>query len=776
MNAPEGPRSASFIEGLISFIVRQRYLVGAMILAITATAVYSARRVTVLMTNRAYYYYESNPDVPRLQKYEETFGRIPGFLLLVDADDVFQSDVLAYLRRLTRKLEQVPLFTEVQSLDNVQLIHGDAEEIVAGPLYEQIPTDSKELAQVRALALASALLNRRLVSPDGRTTAIVLRLRSDDTRRDAMPAFDLLEQLIATEARPDGVKTTFTGTDAGDVTFTRAMEADQQRLVPISALVMFCILFLAFRSFIAVALPFISVFVAVIWVYGLYPYFNYPVDLIGSTVPIALLTYGAVDPVFVFSRYAHHYGEFNDKRMALVATYRDMTLPCFLTSLTTALGFITFALMSLKSMVTFGAATGIGVLFSFVTTLTVLPVLISFAPPPKKAGMALDSVFARYLPRAWGSIARNRHFVAVLALAGAGLTLWTGSRVRVFSDYVNVLPYGPVRDATLHLEESLTGLLNTAIVIEGGADAMRDPALLKNVERLEARLRQLDDVTTVFGLPDLLADANQAFFDGDPKMKRVPDSRSLVSQYLMLLAPIDRERFVSTDYASMQIIVTSKDIGTARYLEQEEKIRAIAKETLGPETPFHFTGMIAASQRGVDKLLHEMIEGYALAFAIVILSIAIFLRSARIAIVSIWPNMLPATVTFSMLVLLDVPLRLGATLVLCVCIGGLFNTTVQLAVRILRLRREMPMGHPDEIMSTAIADVMPAAMITTLNLVIAFGLFVFSNFQDLKLFGLLCAIVMTMGFLSDFFHATWLFRAVLLPKHSPAGQSERARQ
>ncbi|HEY6561030.1 MAG TPA: hypothetical protein VI072_27330, partial [Polyangiaceae bacterium] len=171
------------------------------------------------------------------------------------------------------------------------------------------------------------------------------------------------------------------------------------------------------------------------------------------------------------------------------------------------------------------------------------------------------------------------------------------------------------------------------------------------------------------------------------------------------------------------------------------------------------TGNAAIGYDEMDRIVVEVLWGFVIAFGIVIALIGLLFRSARLALLSIVPNSIPVAVCFLVMRLFGLDLRFDNSLVMCVCIGGLFNTTIQLLACVMR---EIRSGArvPDEIVGSALQTVGPPSFYTAAILALGLSVLAFSSFPTLRAIGSLSSIMMLAAFAADVTLTTTLTRAL----------------
>jgi len=748
----------------VKFIIRQRWAVTAFLVASLALALFSARTIESRFQFRDFYDYPANPHVALFKQDNAEFGDPAGYVVtLLESDEVFRPEVLAYIKKVTRQLESAQTFVRVRSLSNVNVVREKGEEVVSGPLFDEVPATQQAMADLKRAALDSRLLRRRLLSEDGKVTAILAEMRTPAafaTVEEQRAAVNAVEKLIAASPPPSTASFRITGAPAIEVEGTDSLNADQERLMPIVLLVLLGILYLTFRSWHGIVLCLASVLVATIWTFGIFAQFHRPLDIIASIIPTTLLVYAVVDPIFVLARVLSKVDAGRSKTDAIVEAFSELALPCFLTSVTTSLGFAGFVMARSPMIRYFGITVAIGVLLAWVTTVVVLPVLLSFSPLPKRrfASLGTNRVLAAFLASCWRWVAPRSVAVVAIALAllvGAGLY---ARNLIIDNTYFGDLPQGKVVADARVLEQKLSGVVRLIVYLSGAPDSMKDPKVLKAIEQVDHAMEQEKMVTTSSSLADVVGEAN-AVFSGDSQAHHVAETRTLNAQYLALIDPVDRGDFVSADYSKSHMALLLEDRGSFETLKLTERLQrqldAAGFAELGVRASLTGNGMVGYQE--IDELCRELLVGFITALGIIVLMEWVMLRSLRLALISVLPNLLPVAGCFVMLRLLGYPLRVDSALVLCISIGGLFNTTIHLAARV-RSRVAEGRHEPLPVIGEALAAVGPASLFTALTLSAGFSVLITSSFPGLRMLGLLSTLTLLLGFFADLIVTPTLLR------------------
>jgi len=759
---------------LIQLLLRHRLVAALLILASVVASAYAARTIEVRFQYRDFYEYEGNPRLPLLTRYTEEFGDPGSFVvLLIESRDVFANDVLQYVDSATRQLEASNEFLQVRSLTNARAIRAAGDNVESGPLLRRLPVTPTDLARMRDVALSSSLLVRRLVAPDGTATAVLAEMRTPATIAtipQQRAAVEVVARVMQSIAAPPSVHAQVSGAPLVEAEVTRALIQDQLRLTPAVILILVVALALTFRSVHGIVLPLAAVTVSIAWTAGIFSFLGRPADIVGSVIPTTLLAYGVVDPIFLYTRYTDKLPLYRTREQAITEALRELLLPCFLTSLTTALGFAAFITATLPTVKYFGIVVSIGVLLSFLTTVTVLPLLlVSVSPshPPESKpwiSAATDSLMH------WvGQVSKAKPEL-MLAIAASTLILGGGvaSQMRIVNEYVGTLPHGRAQDSVRVLEEKLSGVVRAVIYFEGEVDSMKRPEVLQAIEAIDHLTEQQPIVTSSLSLSDLVSDTNRAFFFDDPKEQRVPNSAPLISQYLSLVDPGDLSDFVNSDYSRSHLRILLSDRGSNtvwQLLDVLQRELDLRFPELGIQATI--TGYGVVSYYDWDGAVVEMLWGFVAAFSAIVLAQLAMFRSWRAALIGIVPNLVPVSACFLVMRVLGFNLRFDTSLVLCISVGGLFNTTIHITARILQQLRTGAIDR-DAIVSRALAAVGPPSLYTAAILSLGFSALGLSRFPGLQVLGLLCMVTLLTGFIADALFTTTFFRLFFNWKAAPS--------
>jgi len=432
------------------------------------------------------------------------FGVADRIVVLVRSRDpggIFNQATIALIRQVTDSLAREPAIdpASIASLATEKSDRFIPRTLELYGLLDPPPTTPADLARLRADLGAIGLYHGTLLSNDERAAAILAALRPGVDRTAAVAGLTarleavaersnheidvvgapVAEALLGSHILSDlGVPERFLGArprraTAGAATHApigsalarvRALVTERIGLAPLAVAAIALVFWMAFGSLAAVLLPLGEVLACLLFVFGLMGLAGVPIYLTITVLPVLLVTIGITDEIHVFAAYARRRAERPAEAIAdsVAATMAEMNHPVFTTAVTTAIGFLSFAVSPLPPVRAFGLFAAAGVLFCLGWTLAVIPALLVLLRPrgfrPSGAGRGAR---ARWIVRAGGlAVAAHRHPRAALAvIAIAILVAPLGWRRLVIQDswIDGFAPESSFRQATAALNAGFAG-------------------------------------------------------------------------------------------------------------------------------------------------------------------------------------------------------------------------------------------------------------------------------------------------------------------------------
>ena len=741
-----------------------------------AERVLGARRLVILITlllvaaassgiallefsaNYRIFFDDDNPELLALEALENTYGKNENivFLIVPDDGDATSQSALSAAVWLTEAAWQTPYSRRVDSLANFQHTTADGDD-----LYVRDLVDPQELAQAEARSRI-----RAIASSDPRIAGSMLARSADVSVVNVtveLPQEGLLEAVaevaafarsVAAEAEerfPD-IDLRIVGTVMVNQSFVEASIQSQMIFLPVSLLLMALVLGVLTRGWPGVVATGIVIVFSILASMGLGVWVGMPFSPPVSPAPTIVLMIVVASCVHLLVALQRSLSAGASKHDAIVESIGLNLKPVFLASFTTALGFLSMNFSEVPPYRHLGNFVAFGIVVSFILSVTFLPALLSLLPlrapghrrirtPTMKA--LADSVlrYRKALLCGWVVI------VAAMMLAVPRNEL-NDVLVHFFDESVEF------RQDTDFMDERLSGntLLEYSLQasVEGG---VTDPRFLTEVSNFAQWYRNQPSVRHVSVITDTFRQLNKSMNGDDPAAYRLPDSRELAAQYLLLYElslpeglnlnnQIDRSR------SATRVTISAETLSSREVLELNAQAQAWLKQNAPHVADVNSTGPAALFAYIGQRNIRAMVVGTIVVLLAISGILLVALRSLRLGLVSIVPNLVPAVLGLGVWGLTVGQVGLSLSVVVAMTVGIVVDDTVHFLSKYRRARIEYGQT-PEDAVRYAFDTAGRALFTTTVVLVVGFLIFVFSPFVPTAQVGVLTAMIIAFALLAD---------------------------
>lgn len=742
------------VKTLVRNAIRFRIPLTALIVALTALATSPfAKNFTNSDNSLAIWFEKEDPDYLRYQRMVDIFGHDRLVLIAFELEDVFSEKSLTLIDRVTRAVEKIPDVERVYSLTNAESIEGVADEILIHPLVESIPADgSPALAELKEKAMDDDDWTDNLVSGDGKIASIVARIRTDHTAAESNRLVREIREVLH-ETGGDRHPHHVSGSPVTDEAFDRFVVRDQRFFLPASVLVSVLILLLFFRNAVVALLPTLLQAVVVVWILGLYHFLGYKMNVVAGMVVPVLIAVCVADSVHVILEYQRSCRPGLSRSEILQTAVAHFFRPCLFTALTTLAGFISFRASSIPPITVLGTLTACGVLTAFVLTLFFLPAVLSWLPEPP--GPVHQQPGQEFFRRLFSGISdRVEKFPRSLSLLFVVLIVVSiigASRITIETNFNEYFPRSdPVRKALDVFNTHLAGTVAYEIMlepVEEGREIAKDPRVLETIDQFRERILA-DGTTKKFLSPvSSVRKLNRAFHNNDPAFDAVPDAPEKIAQlYLLAESSGTRELADTKTVDDTRIRLSARTPLTASeklsvYLEEVGGKARETFEPLGVTADLTGFGPLWVS---LDKnILEGQISSFVIAFIVVSLMMMIVLKSVKVGLISMVPNVVPILLTLGVMGFAGIHLNVATVMIAGVTIGITVDDTIYYMIRFRDFLMEerdyrRAFRRTNEAMGTAI-------LFTSCILMGGFGVLCLGSFVPSIYFGALVALTLFLA-------------------------------
>ncbi|MFT4563016.1 MAG: putative RND superfamily exporter protein, partial [Gammaproteobacteria bacterium] len=646
----------------------------------------------------------------------------------------------------------------VDSITNFQHSAAENDDLFVGDLVPDPQNlDAAELERIKAIALSEPPLLNRLISADARVTAININLQVPGINETLefpqaiLFARDILAQ--AEQKYPD-IDFYMSGLAAMHYAFTEAAFSDMQQLIPLSFALMLILLAVLAGGIKGTLITIFVIAFSVAAAMGAGGYLGYLITPTMAPAPNVILTVAVANCVHILISYLHGLGEGETRFEAVEESLRINLHPVSLASLTTAVGFLTMNFSDVPPFQQMGNVIAIGVVVSFLLSITFLPALLSILPQGKVgAGFSWDAgsarlgnfVVAHRQGLLWGMV-----FGIVVLIAQIPRNEINDNFVHFFGESVEF------RRDTDFVIDNLTGLYQANYSLDTGiSGGINEPKYLRQLDAWAEWWRTQAGVVHVSTLSDTIKKLNKNMHDDDPAEYRLPDSRELAAQYLLLYEMslpygLDLNNQVNVDKSATRLVVTLNPMKIKDILALSERGENWLAETSPDVHANHGTGMVMMFSHLTLTNTASMLLGTGVAILLIGAILMLALRKFKLGLLSLIPNLAPIAAGFGVWAIFNGNVGIALSIVGSMTLGIVVDNTVHFMSKYLRARRERGLSSEDAV-RYAVNTVGRALLVTAVVLVSGFLVLGFSSFQLNSYMGILVALVIALALMAVFF-------------------------
>lgn len=730
---------------------------------------------------------EGDPALENYRVFRDQFGIDEHIVVAVNPPEVFDLEFLGRLEALHLEIEEkTPHVAEVTSLINARDTYGEGDTLVVEDLLAEWPQSGSDLAALRGRVLSNPLYRNLLISEDGTFTTILIRPRSAaiPSEADVLAGFDdsgsvasqehggvLDGQLTSAEftemvAAVQEVARKFEGPDfrihlAGSPVVTdainRAVPRDLSKLVPLSTLAVGICLWFLFRRFSSVMYPLVIVWLSLFATLGLMGAVGLPMTNITSMLASFLTVVGVADSVHILSMYHQRMRAHQESRTAIAEALHHSGLAVLMTSVTTAVGLLSFVVADVRPIAELGIVAPVGVIFAFIFTVTLLPALLAVFPgkPSRKAQSSerMDRFLAevariscRY-PRRILAVAL---VVVVAAVVGMTKLRFSQNGLKWFKKHATV------RTATELIDRKLGATLSFEVVIDTGrTDGLLDPEVLHQLgesmvwaegfERGEAYIAKATSLDTI------VKEINRALHGNDDAHYVIPNDRNLIAQELLLFEGTgsnDLETIVDRDYRKVRCTLNVPFRDAFIYADFVEDV-ADHFENAFPEAEITMTGSNALFVKMFRNVITTMAKSYVISLSVITVLMIVLLGRLSIGFLSMVPNLLPLVVILGIMGWIEIPLDMSTVLIGSIAIGLVVDDTIHF---MHNFRRDFEqLGGVSPAIGRTLDTAGRAILITSIVLAAGFFACIASELRSSIIYGGLMGTTVILALVADYF-------------------------
>ena len=555
------------------------------------------------------------------------------------------------------------------------------------------------------------------------------------------------------------------------VTIPLALEADMGKLLGIGFLVSFVVLLAYFQRLSLVLLCFAGVAPAIFLTLGVMGFTGHSVSVLTSAMPIVVLVVALSDATHLVVHTRRRWHDGLSVPEAVADTFSSLARTCFFTSLTTALGFVGLVATRNRLVGEFGVVTAIAVIVAYCVTMTLLPVLLTFAKNLGPEETLAERLSVGVVQRVEAAL-RMRPVWLTSAFAiclGVGLVLGAGLRVEAFL-IDDLKPGDPILDELRWIEDAGYGVFQVNVFIKTDDVQGHSPEVLQWTEDLQSFADSDPIVIGSLGLPQFVRELGVAYGSApEADVANPVGALPFAAQWrteevaeLLFLSELQGqdalEEVYLRDEGVGQVILFVRDEGSSRLSPFLGRLEDRLAEQPPPGGSATVTGTVRLSQVLWDQMVSKFLPGVISSIFLVWMALAWMFRSGRLGVLALIPNLVPLAMLLGLMRLGGFNLKPSTIIVFAIAFGIVADDTIHFLGALARNLRES--SEVDTALAHAVREVGPALIVVTVVVCAGFTVLTVSRFQVLFLIGFLTAAASLLAVAADLLGFPALLRVV----------------
>ncbi|MGM0563485.1 MAG: efflux RND transporter permease subunit [Pseudomonadota bacterium] len=707
------------------------------------------------------YFDEDFPPLLAIEAIEADYTTNDNVLFVLTPRDgqLFSRNTLDAVEWLTEESWQIPYATRVDSMSNFQHIRAEGDDLVVEDLVSEARSLSDgDLENISRIARDEPRLVNYLVSDDAPVTGINVTLHLPGEDRIAEDneviahADDLAERF---NQRYPGIELRQSGLVVMNTYFSSVARDDTASILPILFAAVFFGLWLFLRSLMASVATMVVITLSIVSALGLFAWLGLEFSPPTLGAPLMILTLAVAHCVHILVTYLDELPSKRrpDRAAAMAEAMRINRSPIFITSITTFMGFLSMNFSDSPPFRELGNLVAAGVFFSWIYSVVALPALaqwLPMRPHPRR-----DHTSGAMVALANGVIRHRRWLTVVFILVAAVISSFA-TQNRLDDTYAHYFDETiEFRQNADYTDANLTGIFPLNFAFETGqSNGISDPDFLAFIARYSEWLRAQPETGFVSTYSDTVKQLNQSMHGDDPAYYHIPESQPLAAQYLLMYEMslpygLDLTNQINMDKSGSRVFANMHISSTQTVSDFKDRSEAWLERNMPGDIAVRIGATPYMFARLGQENVRSLVVGAILALVGISMVLIFALRSFKIGLISLVPNILPALMAFGIWGMLVGRVGLSLAVVLGMTMGIVVDDTVHLLSKYLRARRERGYSPADSL-RYSFSTVGTALWVTSTVLVAGFGAFALSHYEPNASMGVMTAMTIAMALVCDF--------------------------
>jgi predicted RND superfamily exporter protein len=695
---------------------------------------------------------QNDPETAYFEEFREKFESDNDFMLvaLKNEDGAFQPGFLKDVKELTISIDSLELIQHTLSLTNTN------ETTARGAFHVEQPYFSgpDSLLQKDSIRIFSHdELIQSFISKDAKSVCIFLRHQDYLSKNKCDTLVNQINELIE-GYNFDEIH--LTGRAPGQAYYVDKMQYEMIFFVGLSMILIVIFLAFTYKSFWGVWIPLVIVLGSMIWVVGCIALFGESINLTMIVLPSIMFVVGTSDVIHLVSKYLEHLRNGVPKNQSIINAYKEVGVATLLTSVTTAIGFLSLMVINIEPIQVFGKYSALGVMLAFILTYTLLPALLYMTKPPKKLieQKQTDTFWTKWLQKMFPVVLKRPKligatFIILLTIAGFG----------IYQLESNNYLLDDLDDSTIvkqdfnFLDANFGGVrpFEMGVVLKDTVNySIHDEEVMNEIQKVETYLQEVYGVENLISVNQTMLMAHRSFTGNiDTNIQHITKNKR--NKYVRMFKKKGGQiyaRFVHNN--TTRISGQLEDLGNIVITERNEHLYQFLEDSINTELlEFKPTGTAHLIDQNMSYMAENLMLGLLIALAIVAIIMGFLYKSARMVLLAVIPNVLPLVFVAGFMGFTDIDLKFSTAVIFTIAFGIAVDDTIHFMSKFkieLRKGKSKLYALKRTFLSTG-----RAIILTSLILIGGFLLLIFSDFNGTYFIGIMISLSLIFAVFADLF-------------------------
>lgn len=644
------------------------------------------------------------------------------------------------------------------------------------PVVAQKPATQHELDSIKNKILSLPFYEGLIINSDSNATLMAITFNKEHLNsKDRITISHEIKRLGDAFANENGIEIHYSGMPYIRTVFMEKVSSEMGLFLLLAIAVTSVLLFLFFRSFLAVFFSILVCLVGVVVSVGTLELFGFRITLLSGLIPPIILVIGVPNCIFIINKYQEELVRHGNKIKALARAVQKVALSNFMANITSAIGFGVFYFTNSSLLMEFGLVAAVNVMSTYVIAHILLPIIYSYlpAPKPKHTKHLQNKYILKIMKFIDELVHRRRKVIYAVVTIITLVSVYGMTKIHVLGYMVDDLPKkDPVYDHLHFFERNFRGVMPFEINVDtkkqNGVFADRAgsaiPTLYK-IQSLQRMMKKYEAFSKPLSLVEGLKFAYQAYNDGDPKKyKALPGAMDLAKlrDYMQTIKGQENKlaSFMDSTRQFTRVSFQVADVGT-------DSLQKIVDE-IGPrvDSIFNFdreanawvadslkynvslTGMSHVFLKSNNYLFHHLFVALIIAIILILIIGVVLFRSVPIIVLSKLPCLIPLAITAGIMGFADIPFKPSTILIFTIAFGIASDGTIYI---LTEYRHQLRRLHEDrsKAISRTVRELGTSMIYTNTILFFGFAIFAVSTFGGTVAMGILISVTLAVSLITN---------------------------